>query len=181
MNHKRFEGLILADRQLTPAEADALQSHLTECRLCAELQSRWTRTEQVLLASTAVGPRPGFGARWSRLQAGQVTRRAGREAWRLFGWTTVAATILTAVLGLAAWQSLGSIPALMAGMLEQGLRLWLWARAAGEVVGALASALPAPVSAGAVVAFLMLLAAVALTSAVASFGIIRFSFQGARK
>jgi predicted anti-sigma-YlaC factor YlaD len=181
MNHKHSERLILADRPLTPAEAEELNSHLAGCRACRDLQSGWTRAERALASPTTMAPQPGFVVRWSRLQAAQATGRAGREPWRLLGWTTLAAAILTAVLGLIVWQSLGSVPSLMAGLLEQGLRVWLWARAVGEVVGALTSALPTPVTAGAFIGFIMLLAVAGLTSAFVSFGIIRFSFQGVQK
>lgn len=180
MNHERFERLILADRPLTPAEIDDVRSHAAGCRPCAELQSGWMRAEAVLSTASAVAPQPGFVARWARRRAAESKRGEGREAWRLFGGTTLAAAMLTALLGLITWQSLGSIPALMAGVLEQGLRMWLWARVVGELTRALASALPVPVTAGAFLGFTVLVAGLGLTSALVSVGIVRFSFQGVR-
>ena len=181
MNHERFERLILSDRPLTPAEAEALHAHAGECRACAELQARWLQAEAALTSGSMLAPRPGFTDRWAGRRAAQSIRREARQAWRLFGGATLSAMLLAALLGWLTWQGLGSIPAVLAGILEQGLRLWLWARVAGEVTQALAVTLPIPVTAGVFFAAALLVAGLGLTSALVSAGIIRFSFQGARK
>lgn len=181
MNHERFERLLLADAPLTSGEQEELRLHVAGCQACTALGARWSRVESVLTAGRMVGPQPGFVGRWTARDTAEANTRQRRQAWRLFGGTSIAASSLAALLALAAWQSADSLPVLFADGLQQALRLWIWIRLVAEVTQAIAASLPAPVAVGAVLAFFGSLAGVGLAAALGSFGIIRFSFQGVRK
>ena len=178
MNHERFERLVLADAPLTSAEQEELRRHLPDCPTCTALRARWSHGESVLLTGLMLGPQPGFAGRWAARDAAEASRREQRQAWRLFGGTSMAASSLAA---LVAWQAAASLPMLFADVLQHGLRWWIWARLAGEVTRAIASSLPTPAAAGAVLGVLGLLAGAGLLSILGSFSIIRFSFQGVRR
>jgi len=178
MNHERFERLVLADAPLTSAEQEELGRHLPACPTCTALRARWSRRESVLLAGLMIGPQAGFAGRWAARDAAWASHRERRQAWLLFGGTSMAASSLAV---LVAWQTAVSLPVLFADVLQQGLRWWIWARLAGEVTRAIASSLPTPAAAGAVLAVLGLLAGAGLVSILGSFSIIRFSFQGVRR
>ena len=178
MNHERFERLVLADAPLTSSEQEELRRHLPGCPTCSALRARWSRQESVLLTGLMIGPQAGFAGRWAARDAAQASHRERRQAWLLFGGTSIAASSLAV---LVAWQAAASLPVLFADVLQQGLRWWIWARLAGEVTQAIASSLPTPAAAGAVLVALGLLAGAGLLSILGSFSIIRFSFQGVRR
>jgi hypothetical protein len=181
MNHERFERLLLADSPLSAAEQEELARHLDDCPACSALSARWPQVESSLAMGLMFGPRPGFAERWASRRDAQAAVRERRQTWRLFGGTSIAASSLAALLGLAVWQATGSLPTLFADVLQQGLRLWIWARLLGGFTQAIATSLPTPVAAGAVVSTIGLIAGAGLVAALGSFSIIRFSFRGVRK
>jgi hypothetical protein len=181
VNHDRFERLLFADAPLTSGEQAELRLHLAGCQACTALRARWSARESALTAGLTLGPEPGFAARWTARQAAESDRRERQHAWRFFGGTSVAATSLVALLALALWQAASSLPLFFADVLQQGLRAWIWIRLVGEVTHAVATSVPTPVAAGAVLVALGLLAGAGLAAALGSFGLIRFSFQGVRK
>jgi hypothetical protein len=181
MSHDRFERLILGASPMNPADEEELVHHLAGCRACRELHGRWTSAEATLTSAALAGPPPGFHGRWVARQSAEAAGRGRRQAWRLFGWTSVGAAGVAAILTLAVTQAPGLLPNLFAGALQQALRLWIWVRLAGEVTRAFALNIPTPVAAAAVVGCALLAAGIGLTAALGAFGIIRFSFQGVRK
>jgi hypothetical protein len=181
VNHDRFERLLLADAPLTSSEEEELHLHLAGCQACSALRARWSRLESSLTAGLMLGPQPGFVGRWAARQAAESDQRERQQAWRLFGGTSVAASSLVALLALVVWQSTGSLPVFFADVLQQGLHAWIWIRLVGEVTHAVATSVPTPVAAGAVLVSLGILAGAGLAAALGSFGLIRFSFQGVRK
>jgi anti-sigma factor RsiW len=180
MSHERFERLFLSDAPLTPAEAERLRRHLADCPACTEMRARWDAVGATFGSTEMVGPPTGFAARLRARNAAEAVGRGRRQAWRLFGWTSIGATALAAALGLMLLQVPSYLPTVFAGVLQQALRLWLWTRAVGEVTSAFASNVPAPVTAAAVVGGMGLIAVVGLLAALGTFGIIRCSFQGVR-
>ena len=178
MKHGRYEGLLLDDRPLAFSEQEELGRHLSGCAQCAELSAGWSRAEGSLGTGRLVAPRPGFLSRWSARQAVVAEARARRQAWRLFAWASVGATALA---GFLAALAVPSFPILFANILQQALRWWIWARMAGEFTQAITTSLPAPITAGAIVVFVWLIAGAGLVGALGSAGVIRFSYQGARK
>jgi hypothetical protein len=181
MSHERFERLILGASPMNPAEEEGLVRHLAGCRACRELHARWMSAEATLTSAAVAGPRPGFYGRWVARQSADAAGRGRRQAWRLFGWTSVGAAGVAAMLGLAVTRAPGLLPNLFAGALQQALRLWIWARLTGEVTRAFALSLPTPVAAAAVVGCALLVAGIGLAATLGAFGIIRFSFQGVRQ
>ena len=181
MSHDLFEKLLLSDGPMTPAEADRLRRHLAACPACAARYAGWTAVESAFRAAATIEPAPGFVSRVVARGAAEAIGRGRQQAWRLFGWTSVAATALAALLGFLLVQSPAQIPMAFAGLLQQVLRLWIWLRVVSEVVEAFVSNLPAPLTAGALVGFAFLFAGVGIVAALGTFGLIRFSFQGARR
>jgi hypothetical protein len=180
MNHERFERLILEGPQVEGDTADLLR-HLAGCRSCRELQARWSAVEARLNASPQEQPQPAFAARWASRHAAAETGRRRSQAWRLFGAVSLGAALLAFGLtwGLAA--DPGFLANVFAGALKQGIEVWLWARLAGEFTRVFASSLPAPLAAAAALGYVLLVAGAGLAAAFGTFGIIRFSFQGARR
>jgi hypothetical protein len=181
MSHEPFERLIVSEAPLTSAEADRLRRHLAECPSCTAFRVRWAAVAATLGSTEMVRPPRDFAARLNARHAAETVGRGRRQAWRLFGWTSVGATAMAVGLGVMLVQAPSYLPTVFAGVLQQVLRLWLWTRAAGEVTSAFASALPAPVAAAAVVGCMGLIAVVGLFATLGTFGIIRFSFQGVQK
>jgi hypothetical protein len=180
MSHERFERLILSDSPPTPAEAELLRRHLANCPSCTDARARWGAVELAFASTEMVGPPPGFAARLRVRAAAEAASRGRRQAWRLFGWTSIGATVLATALGFMLLQVPSLLPTIFAGVLEQSLRLWLWTRAVGEVTSAFASNIPAPVAAAAVIGCIGLITVAGLLATLGTFGIIRFSFQGVR-
>jgi hypothetical protein len=181
MNHRRYEELLLADLPLTSLEQEDLRLHLENCADCAALRAGWSQVTSAFAARQMVAPSPDFVSRWSARLAAEAEERVRRQAWRLFAFTSVATTGLAVVLAVYLWLAGGSIPNLFADLLQQALRLWIWARMAGELTRAIATSLPTPVAAGVVVGSGVLVAAAGVMAALGSATVIRFSFQGGRK
>jgi hypothetical protein len=180
MSHERFERLLLADAPLIAGDQETLRQHLAVCRSCSELRERWSGLEPLLFSAPMRAPRPGFGNRWAARQEMEAAQGRRRGAWQLFAWTSIGATGMAAALGFVLLQAPAFLPTVLAGFLEQALRLWLWSRAAGELASAVASNVPAPAVAAAMIAGAGLFAGVGLFATLGVFGIIRFSFQGVR-
>jgi len=181
MNHERFERLLLGDTPLTSLEREELRRHLADCQACTALSGRWAHVESVLTSGLMLGPQPGFLGRWVAGDAAEASRRERRQAWSLFGVTSIAASSLAALLALVVWLGAGSLPAAFADVFQQGLRLWIWARLVGEVTRAITTSLPTLAAAAAALAVLGLFTAAGLLAALGSFSLIRFSFQGVRR
>src|SRR3972149_11848758 len=106
MNHERFERLVLADAPLTSAEQEELRRHLPDCPICSALRAGWWGRESVLLTGLMIGPGPGFAGRWAARDAAQASHRERRQAWLLFGGTSMAASMAASSLAvLVAWQA----------------------------------------------------------------------------
>jgi hypothetical protein len=178
MTHAPFEDLLLADRPLTAPEREALDAHLATCASCAALRDGWSRAAATLEAVVVTAPRPGFQARWAARHAAEREARQARQPWRIFGVAGVGATALTGVLAIFA---LDALPLLFSNALQQVLRWWIWARMVGGLGEALATALPAPLTAGALVVSAGLIAGAGVTAALGSAAMIRFAFQGVRR
>jgi hypothetical protein len=127
MNHEPFERLLLGDAPLTLHEQEELRRHLVDCQACSALSRRWGRIESVLASSRMLGPQPGFVSRFVAGDQAAGIRRERRQAWRLFGATSMAASTLAALLAFALWQGSGNLPVIVADVFQQGLRWWIWA------------------------------------------------------
>lgn len=181
MSHERYERLILGAAALTPADQADLVRHLAGCRACTELHRRWSRVHAALSAPAMAPPAPGFHARWAARHAVEEALRQRRQAWRLFGLTSIGAAGLASALGLLVLQVPAFLPDVFASMLQQALRWWIWARVAGEVTRAFALSLPTPVAALAVIGCTALMGGAAVLAALGAFGILRISFQGVQQ
>jgi cation transport ATPase len=101
MNHQPFRDWLLSDEQLSEREQQALQSHLSTCEACSQIESAWKEIELEIKRSPQVTPAPGFTDRWQANLSAYQVRRQSRG-----GWFTISATsvIVTALFGVMAWQ-----------------------------------------------------------------------------
>lgn len=127
MDHQLFETWILAKEPLSPEQAKALSTHLTDCLSCRQFSSAWTEVERLLRVIPLLQPTADFTLRWqTRLAMREVEermRKHRRQSW----WTLVisasGALILLIILVYQAVVS-GSLPSLLLVAAHQLLALF---------------------------------------------------------
>ena len=99
MSHQPFETWLLDDDgTLSPAERRALQEHLASCPQCQRLEQKWQATRQELHMRRMVAPAPGFTQRWQNSLAERKAQEQRRNAWKIFGITSIIALLTLVVL-----------------------------------------------------------------------------------
>jgi hypothetical protein len=92
MNHQPFRDWLLTDENLSDAQTQALQNHLSSCESCSQLVSSWKEIETTFRKFPQVEPASGFALRWqAHLDEYQSTRKAR------MGWLTIGATGLIVI------------------------------------------------------------------------------------
>src|SRR3989304_4032062 len=90
MNHERFERLGVGGAPPAPGGAGGAGGPFAARPTCSVLPARWSHRESLLLTGLMLGPQPGFAGRWAARDAAEVGRRERRQAWLLFGGTSIA-------------------------------------------------------------------------------------------
>jgi anti-sigma factor RsiW len=145
--HRRFEDWILADGDLSDAEASLLREHLMVCAACRALAGGWAKARSRLARALPLSPRPGFAERWLVLEAARVAPR------RTGAWAIVAISIgaSLAAAGFMAWglaTAASSPSAILELWIRQLVSLSLWIRVGGGILEAASGTVPSSLVAG---------------------------------
>ena len=64
MNHKQFERWILDEPKLSDSQKADLQTHITACPKCSQLDTGWQTSRKLMEQAPAKTPEAGFNLRW---------------------------------------------------------------------------------------------------------------------
>jgi hypothetical protein len=104
MSHQPFETWLLSEEPLDTDQAEALQAHLSGCKVCQQLAGNWSEVHRFFRTVAPLQPAAGFTARWhARLTADRLQeriRRQRRQSWWAFVFTAGMALLLLVFLAV---------------------------------------------------------------------------------
>lgn len=103
MNHQPFRDWLLSDENLTTAQTQSLQEHLSSCESCSQIESSWKEVEMAIRKFPQVEPASGFTFRWQEHLAEYHSRQQSRKSWLTIGATALIATFLLVILVVLIW------------------------------------------------------------------------------
>ena len=105
MNHQPFENWLLSEEPLTPDEMRTLDSHLSDCQQCKQLQDGWRGVIDLFQDVPDVAPKAGFTVRWTkRLAKEKQLDKVMRDRWQSVIMLILLANVVTGLVVLLGTQ-----------------------------------------------------------------------------
>jgi len=98
MNHQPFRDWLFTDENLSEAQTQALQNHLSSCESCSQLVSSWKEIETTFRKFPQVEPASGFALRWRVHLAEYQSTQKSRTGWLTIGVTALIVICLSVLL-----------------------------------------------------------------------------------
>ena len=107
MNHQPFENWLLSEDPITPEDKQALDSHVSTCRECRELQDAWRGVIDLFQEVPDAEPAAGFTNRWlERLETEKQIDKVMRDRWQSVIMLILLANVVTGLVVLLGTQFL---------------------------------------------------------------------------